>query len=83
MGVTVTVYRRDSCLLCLEAERTIERVAEDVEATIDVVTRDVETDPELEAEYGERVPYVRVEDGTTFEHRVDEEQFRAAVENAA
>ncbi|GAA0295219.1 glutaredoxin family protein [Halarchaeum salinum] len=83
MAVAVTVYRRDNCLLCIEAERTIERVVDDLDTTVDVTTYDVDDDSELEAAYGERVPYVTVEGGVSFEHRVDEERFRAAVENAA
>jgi len=83
MSVAVTVYRREQCHLCDEAERTIDDVVDDLDVAVTVTTYDVDDDPELEAEYGERVPYVEVEGGVTFEHRVDESRLRSALTDAA
>ncbi|GGN12006.1 glutaredoxin family protein [Halarchaeum nitratireducens] len=83
MSVAITVYRREQCRLCDEAERTIENVVDDLDVAVTVTTHDVDADPELEAEYGERVPYVEVEGSVTFEHRVDEARLRSALADAA
>ncbi|GGM58538.1 thiol-disulfide isomerase/thioredoxin [Halarchaeum rubridurum] len=83
MSVAITVYRREECHLCDEAERTIDDVVDDLDVPVNVTTRDVDADPELEAEYGERVPYVEVEGGVTFEHRVEASRLRRAIMDAA
>jgi glutaredoxin len=45
---------RDGCHLCEAAAEALGPVA--VEAGLDVVAVDVDADPELRAEYGDRVP---------------------------
>ena len=47
---------RAGCHLCLTAAETLARIAE--EAGVGTVEVDVDTDPELQAEYGDRVPVV-------------------------
>ena len=76
---TVTVYSRENCHLCDEAKATVESVAEaaDREVTVEVV--DVDTDPELRAEYGDRVPYVLVDGTPKLKYRVDADALRAAL----
>jgi glutaredoxin len=72
--VTVTVYSREDCHLCEEALETIERVASGVERHVEIREVDVDDDPELANEYGERVPYVLVDDRPAFKFRVDAEE---------
>jgi glutaredoxin len=74
--VSVTVYTRENCHLCEEAVETIERVADDEGVTLDLDLVDVDTDPELRAEYGERVPYVLLDGSPAFKFRVDERRLR-------
>jgi glutaredoxin len=73
----VTVYSREECHLCDEAVATIERVASAVDATVAVEEVDVDEDPELAAEYGERVPYVLVDGRPAFKYRVSESELRS------
>lgn len=72
--VTVTVYSREDCHLCEEALETIEHVASGVERHVEIREIDVDDDPELANEYGERVPYVLVDDRPAFKFRVDAEE---------
>ena len=47
---------RSGCHLCETAEETLVRIA--AEAGLEAVAVDVDADPELRAEYGDRVPVV-------------------------
>ncbi|RFU23300.1 glutaredoxin family protein [Geodermatophilus marinus] len=47
---------RDGCHLCQVAAETLERIAAEAGTTVTAV--DVDADPELQAEYGDRVPVV-------------------------
>ncbi|WNV75024.1 glutaredoxin family protein [Geodermatophilus sp. DSM 44513] len=47
---------RAGCHLCAVAAETLDRLAD--EAGLGVATVDVDADPELQAEYGDRVPVV-------------------------
>ncbi|MGY1707952.1 glutaredoxin family protein [Geodermatophilus sp. SYSU D00758] len=47
---------RDGCHLCEVAAETLERLAAEAGTTVTLV--DVDADPELQAEYGDRVPVV-------------------------
>ncbi len=47
---------RAGCHLCLAAAETLQRIA--AEAGVGSREVDVDTDPELQAEYGDRVPVV-------------------------
>lgn len=76
---TVTVYSRENCHLCDEAMETIRAVAEDLSVTVDIEVVDVDEDPALREEYGERVPYVFVDDQPKFKYRVDGEKLRNMV----
>ena len=74
--VAVTIYTREDCSLCVVARETIERVAADLGVTIDLDLVDVDTDPELAEEYGERVPYVLIDDHPAFKYETDERELR-------
>jgi glutaredoxin len=54
--VRLELLTRAGCHLCLTARETVARVA--VEAGVTSREVDVDTDPELRAEYGDRVPVV-------------------------
>jgi glutaredoxin len=73
---TVSVYTRADCHLCAEAIGTIRRVSESVptDVTLDIV--DVDEDPDLRAEYGDRVPYVFVDGRPAFKYRIDAAELR-------
>ncbi|MCU1671646.1 MAG: glutaredoxin 2 [Blastococcus sp.] len=47
---------REGCHLCLAAAETLERIGAEAGLTPQLV--DVDADPELQAEYGDRVPVV-------------------------
>ncbi|WP_116450986.1 glutaredoxin family protein [Blastococcus litoris] len=55
-GARLQLLTRAGCHLCEIAGETLERVA--AEAGESVVAVDVDADPELQAEYGDRVPVV-------------------------
>ncbi|MGM0446621.1 MAG: glutaredoxin family protein [Methanobacteriota archaeon] len=75
--VPVTLYTREDCSLCVVARETIESVAADLDGvTVALDEVDVDTDPELAAEYGERVPYVFVDGTPAFKYEVDERELR-------
>jgi len=76
-SVTVTVYTREQCHLCEKAIRTIRSVAESVPEPVTVDAIDVDRDSELRAEYGNRVPYIFVDDRPAFKFRVDAEELRS------
>ena len=75
-AVAVTVYSRESCHLCDEALGTIRRVADDVARPVELTVVDVDDDPDLRDRYGERVPYVLVDDRPAFKFRVDADELR-------
>jgi glutaredoxin len=47
---------REGCHLCADAAATLERIA--AEAGLVTTAVDVDSDPDLQAEYGDRVPVV-------------------------
>ncbi|MFY4812809.1 glutaredoxin family protein [Haloarcula sp. AONF1] len=81
--VSITVYTRENCHLCEEAIETIERVADDEGVTIALDLVDVDEDPALREEYGERVPYVLVDESPAFKYHVDERQLREKLQQSA
>ncbi|ADJ14933.1 glutaredoxin family protein [Halalkalicoccus jeotgali] len=72
----ITVYTRENCHLCSEAIRTIEDVASGVDRSVEIESIDVD-EAGLAEEYGERVPYVLVDDRPAFKYRVDPDELRA------
>ncbi len=57
MAERVQLITRAGCHLCVVAEETLTRIAGE-EAGLPVELVDVDSDPELRAEYGDRVPVV-------------------------
>ena len=73
----VTVYTRAACGLCEKAEAEVARICADVGAGWTTV--DVDSDPELRAEYGDRVPVIEVDGREHGYWRVEEDRLRAAL----
>jgi glutaredoxin len=73
----VTVYTRVDCGLCVKAEAEVARICADVGAAWTTV--DVDSDPELRAEYGDRVPVIEVDGREHGFWRVEEDRLRAAL----
>jgi glutaredoxin len=73
----VLVYTRAGCHLCEVAEADVARICADLE--LDFETVDVDTDPELRAEYGDRVPVIMVDGREHGFFRVEEGRLRAAL----
>ena len=71
----VTLYTRNGCHLCEEAERILR--AEQSATPLELVTVDVDRDPELQRRYGVRVPVVAVDGVELFELEVPPDLLRA------
>ena len=72
----VTVYTRENCHLCADALETVRAVAASIPAEIEIREVDVDTDPDLAADYGERVPYVFIDGRPRYKYRVDGSDLR-------
>jgi glutaredoxin len=70
----VTVYTRAGCSLCVTAEADVARICG--ELGVGWVAVDVDTDPELRAEYGDRVPVVAIDGREHGFFRVEEARLR-------
>ena len=80
--VEITVYSRENCHLCGVALNRIESVSEETEIAVDIEEVQIDDDPELEAEYGERVPVVFVDGDLEFTYTVDTDEFAAMLRAA-
>ncbi|WP_143231255.1 glutaredoxin family protein [Actinosynnema sp. ALI-1.44] len=73
----VTVMTREGCHACEIAEADIARICGDL--GVPWSAEDVDEDPELRAEYGDRVPVILI-DGTEHGYwKVEEPRLRAAL----
>ncbi|POG53793.1 glutaredoxin family protein [Haloferax marisrubri] len=75
-AVPIVIYTRTECHLCDEAEATVREVADETDVPVDIDLVNVDTDDELREQYGERVPYVYVDDRPAFKFRVDADRLR-------
>lgn len=75
-STTITVYTRDDCHLCEDAIARIRRVANSISTDVTVELVDVDDDATLRQEYGNRVPYVLIDDRPMFKYRVDADALR-------
>lgn len=73
---TVTVYTRNDCHLCEDAITVIRTVAESVAPPVEIELIDIDEQESLQAEYGDRVPYVLIDDQPAFKYRVDEQELQ-------
>jgi glutaredoxin len=77
MSARVLVYTRAGCHLCEIAESDVARICGDL--GLGFASVDVDTDPELRAEYGDRVPVIMVDGREHGFFRVEEPRLRAAL----
>lgn len=75
----VTVYTRAGCSSCVTAEADVARICAELGQQFTAV--DVDSDPELRAEYGDRVPVIMIDGREHGFWRVEEARFRAALQN--
>lgn len=73
----VRVLTRQDCSLCVTAEDAVARICGELSVPWDSL--DVDTDPELRAEYGDRVPVILVDGREHGFWRVEEERLRSAL----
>jgi glutaredoxin len=73
----VTVVTRKGCHLCEVAEAEVQRIC--AELGVQWQPTDVDADPELRAEYGERVPVILINGEEHGYWRVEEDRLRAAL----
>lgn len=78
MDVEVTLLTRDGCHLCEVAARELARILPDYQ--IEPTVLDVDRDPQLQAEYGDRVPVVLLNGREHGYFEVEERRLRAAIE---
>ncbi len=77
LGARVVVYTRIDCPACVQAERDVARIC--CELGQSWVAVDVDVDPELRAEYGDRVPVIEVDGREHGFWQVEEDRLRAAL----
>lgn len=80
-GARVTMVSRTTCGLCDEARQAILAVRADLDFTYEELF--VDHDPELEREYGLRVPVVLVDGEERFELHVDPVELRRSLAGGA
>ena len=76
-GARVTVYTRAGCPACEKAEADVARICGELGQTWRAV--DVDTDPDLRAEYGDRVPVILVDGVEHGYYRVEPDRLRRAL----
>jgi glutaredoxin len=74
MSPKVTLYGKAGCCLCDEAKGALAAVRSERPFELEEV--DVSLDPELNREYGERIPVVVLDGEELFEYHVDERLLR-------
>jgi glutaredoxin len=73
----VTVYTRVGCPACEKAEADVARICGELGETWQAL--DVDADPDLRAEYGDRVPVIDIDGREHGFWKVEEQRFRAAL----
>ena len=73
----VTLLGREGCHLCDLARTQLQRITAETGAELDEV--DVDTDPDLRAEYGDRVPVFLVDGAEHGYWQVEEQRLRGAL----
>lgn len=73
----VILLVRAGCHACVAAREDIERIC--VELGVPWGTSDVDADPELRAEYGDRVPVILIDGREHGFWKVEEQRLRAAL----
>ena len=75
---TVTIYSRQGCHLCDDAENVLESLREELNFEIEVINIDI--DPELIQLYSDQVPVIHI-DGIHHDfYKVDPLRFKSSLE---
>jgi 4a-hydroxytetrahydrobiopterin dehydratase len=77
--VEVTFYTRKGCHLCHDARKAIDAAARMYALPLAVREIDIDGEPELMKRYTNEVPVIAIDGETRFRHRLDVEDFAAAV----
>jgi hypothetical protein len=77
----VIVYTRVGCPACEQAEADVARICGELGETWRAL--DVDADPDLRAEYGDRVPVIDIDGREHGFWKVEEPRFRTALARAA
>jgi glutaredoxin len=78
MSAPVTVMTRQDCSMCAKAIEAVRRIC--AEVGVEWSATDVDSDPELRAEYGDRVPVILIDGREHGYWAVEEDRFRAALD---
>ncbi|MBA3368052.1 MAG: glutaredoxin family protein [Geodermatophilaceae bacterium] len=76
-GSRVRLYSRTDCHLCDVARADLGRICAELSVGLEEI--DVDTDPDLRADYGDRVPVIFVDGQEHGYFRVEEDRLRAAL----
>jgi glutaredoxin len=76
-GHEVTLLSRPDCHLCAEARVELDRITG--ELGIRLTETNVDSDPELRAEYGDRIPVILIDGAEHGFWRVEEQRLRRAL----
>ena len=75
---TITIYSRQGCHLCNDAQKTLESMREELNFEIEVI--DIDKDAELIKLYSDQVPVIHI-DGIHHDfYKVDPLRFRSSLE---
>ncbi|HET6503589.1 MAG TPA: glutaredoxin family protein [Amycolatopsis sp.] len=77
MAHQVVVMTRQGCPSCVRAEAEVERIC--AELGVEWSAADVDSDPEWQAEYGDRVPVIMIDGVEHGYWKVEEDRFRRAL----
>jgi len=77
VGREVTVLTRVGCPACARAEEDVARICAELAVAWSI--RDVDDDPELRAEYGDRVPVILIDGVEHGYWAVEEQRLRRAL----
>ncbi len=78
--VEVTILSRQDCHLCVVVMKMARRIQ--VEIPFSLIHTDLDRDPELAAQYGDRVPVVLIDQVERFWGSVKEQDLRRAIKRA-
>lgn len=75
MPLTLRLYSRPECHLCVEMKAVVVPLAREFGAPLEEVN--IETDPALEAQFGQDIPVLFINGRKAFKYRVSERELRA------
>ena len=76
--VTVTLYSRQGCHLCENAESILAGLCDELDFSLEILY--IDQKPDLEKLYGTQVPVIHINGEHHDFYKVDEERFRTSLE---